>query len=139
MVFHLYAGGRRYLHINAKGDIEPCAFIHYSDSNIHERTILEALQSPLFMQYHKNQPFNENMLRPCPLLDNPGRLTKMVKLSGAGSTDYIEPENVESLSAKCLPAAEKWALTADRLWNETHGCAACSECAAFSSEKAEHK
>ena len=133
------AGGRRYLHINAKGDIEPCAFIHYSDSNIHERTILEALQSPLFMQYHKNQPFNENMLRPCPLLDNPGRLTKMVKLSGAGSTDYIEPENVESLSAKCLPAAEKWALTADRLWNETHGCAACSECAAFSSEKAEHK
>ncbi len=24
------AGGRRYLHINAKGDVEPCVFIHYS-------------------------------------------------------------------------------------------------------------
>ena len=23
------AGGRRYLHINANGDFEPCAFIHY--------------------------------------------------------------------------------------------------------------
>jgi MoaA/NifB/PqqE/SkfB family radical SAM enzyme len=68
------AGGRRYLHINAGGDIEPCAFIHYSDSNIHERTLLEAYQSPLFMQYHDNQPFNDNMLRPCPLLDNSGRL-----------------------------------------------------------------
>lgn len=31
------AGGRCYLHINANGDIEPCAFIHYSDSNIREK------------------------------------------------------------------------------------------------------
>ena len=31
------AGGRRYLHINANGDVEPCAFIHYSDSNIREK------------------------------------------------------------------------------------------------------
>ncbi len=33
------AGGRRYLHINAGGDMEPCAFIHYSDSNIREKTL----------------------------------------------------------------------------------------------------
>ncbi len=58
------AGGRRYLHINAGGDIEPCAFIHYSDSNIREKTILEALQSPLFKAYRAGQPFNENHLRP---------------------------------------------------------------------------
>ena len=31
------AGGRSYCHINAAGDIEPCAFIHYSDSNIGRR------------------------------------------------------------------------------------------------------
>lgn len=31
------AGGRSYFHINANGDIEPCAFIHYSDSNIREK------------------------------------------------------------------------------------------------------
>ena len=24
------AGGRRYLHINANGDVDPCVFIHYS-------------------------------------------------------------------------------------------------------------
>lgn len=29
------AGGRNYLHINAKGDVEPCVFIHYSNCNIH--------------------------------------------------------------------------------------------------------
>ena len=58
------AGGRRYLHINANGDIEPCAFIHYSDSNIREKTILEALQSPLFKAYRAGQPFNETTCAP---------------------------------------------------------------------------
>lgn len=61
------AGGRCYCHINANGDIEPCAFIHYSDSNIREKTLLEAYQAPLFMGYHDNQPWNENMFRPCPV------------------------------------------------------------------------
>jgi len=124
------AGGRRYLHINANGDIEPCAFIHYSDSNIHEKTLLEALQSPLFKQYHKNQPFNENLLRPCPLLDNPGRLTEMVEVSGAKSTDLMKPEDVRDLSEKCVDAAEKWAESAERLWNESHNCAECTRCSA---------
>jgi len=112
------AGGRNYLHINANGDIEPCAFIHYSDSNIHEKTILEALKSPLFMQYHKNQPFNSNHLRPCPLLDNPGKLTEMVEKSGAKSTDMQSPEDVRELSKKCENAAKNWAPVADRLWQE---------------------
>ncbi|MGN0704277.1 MAG: radical SAM/SPASM domain-containing protein, partial [Lentihominibacter sp.] len=30
------AGGRRYLHINANGDCDPCVFIHYSNVNIRE-------------------------------------------------------------------------------------------------------
>lgn len=114
------AGGRRYLHINANGDIEPCAFIHYADSNIHKNTLLEALRSPLFMQYHKNQPFNDNQLRPCPLLDNPGCLAQMVDSSGAKSTDLLQPEDVHDLTAKCTDTARKWALSADRIWSETH-------------------
>jgi len=115
------AGGRNYLHINANGDIEPCAFIHYSDTNIRESTLLEAYKNPLFMQYKQNQPFNKNHLRPCPLLDNPGRLTKMVEKSGAKSTDMKCPENVRELSAKCYDVAQKWAPTADELWEEKHG------------------
>lgn len=110
------AGGRNYLHINANGDIEPCAFIHYSDSNIRDKTLLEAFKSPLFMQYHDNQPFNCNHLRPCPLLDNPGRLTEMVEKSGAKSTDMQNPEDVHDLSSKCKDAARNWAPVADKLW-----------------------
>jgi MoaA/NifB/PqqE/SkfB family radical SAM enzyme len=115
------AGGRCYLHINAGGDIEPCAFIHYSDSNIHEKTLLEAYQSPLFMAYKEGQPFNDNHLRPCPLLDNNGRLAEMVHRSGAHSTDLTQPEDVDSLCAKCKGACDNWTPVADRLWTQSHG------------------
>lgn len=114
------AGGRSYFHINANGDIEPCAFIHYSDSNIREKTLLEALQSPLFMCYHKEQPFCQNYLRPCPLLDNQHALENMVKESGAYSTDMAHPEDVSDLTAKCIPVADKWEQTANRIWAEDH-------------------
>jgi len=125
------AGGRRYLHINAAGDIEPCAFIHYSDSNIREKTLLEALQAPLFKGYHENQPFNDNMLRPCPVLDNPGALTRIVEQSGAKSTDYKARESAREYSDKCEAAAKGWAPVADELWAcSGHTCSGCSGCAA---------
>ena len=114
------AGARSYLHINAAGDIEPCAFIHYADSNIREKTLLEAYKSPLFMAYHKNQPFNCNHLRPCPLLDNPDALKRMVHESGARSTDVEAPEDVDVLTDKCREKAEKWAVKAGELWQESH-------------------
>jgi len=112
------AGGKRYLHINAAGDVEPCAFIHYSNVNIHDVSLLDALRSPLFMAYRRRQPFNGNMLRPCPLLDNPEMLREMVKESGARSTDMEAPEDVDVLCGKTAPAARAWAETADRLWAE---------------------
>lgn len=121
------AGGRRYLHINAGGDIEPCAFIHYSDSNIHEKSLVEALQSPLFMAYKDGQPFNDNHLRPCPLLDNPDELIRIIDTSGAHSTDLMAPENVHDLSEKCRNSAENWASVADELWQCSGHCGVCHE------------
>lgn len=116
------AGGRTYLHINANGDYEPCAFIHYSDSNIREKTLLEALQAPLFKAYQTGQPWNKNHLRPCPLLDNPEALIYTVKSSGAHSTDLQNPEDVHDLAAKCKKPAERWASIADDLWSCSHSC-----------------
>ncbi|MGI5919318.1 MAG: radical SAM protein [Christensenellales bacterium] len=112
------AGGRRYLHINAAGDVEPCAFIHYSNVNIHDVSLMDALRSPLFMAYRKHQPFNDNLLRPCPCLDNPEMLAAMVKESGAKSTDMEAPEDVDVLCSKTEAAAKAWAEVADQLWAE---------------------
>ena len=99
------AGGRRYLHINAAGDVEPCVFIHYSNANIHDVSLLDALRSPIFMKYYEGQPFNDNYLKPCPMLENPDTLPRMVAESGAHSTDLVD-------------AARVWAPVADRIWND---------------------
>ena len=112
------AGGRRYLHINARGDVEPCVFIHYSNVNIRSCTLLEALKSPLFMAYHNGQPFNDNMLRPCPMLENPEKLRAMVHETGAVSTDYESPETVDDLCDRTTPYARAWQPQADKLWAE---------------------
>ncbi|MDD6651184.1 MAG: radical SAM protein [Eggerthellales bacterium] len=110
------AGGRRYLHINAAGDVEPCVFVHYSNANIHDKTLLECLQSPLFMAYYEDQPFNGNLLRPCPMLENPDCLQRMVEGTGAVCTDLESDEPVEELCDKCRPFAEEWAPVAQEMW-----------------------
>lgn len=111
------AGGRHYFHINSNGDCEPCAFVHYSNVNIKEHSVLEALQSPLFMEYKKNQPFNNNMLRPCPVLDNPGAISKMVAASGAYSTEMEHPESANELFDKTIEHAKLWKIKADELFD----------------------
>ncbi|MDE6891178.1 MAG: radical SAM protein, partial [Lachnospiraceae bacterium] len=113
------AGGRNYFHINANGDAEPCVFIHYSGANIKTHSLLEILKQPLFMAYRDNQPFNKNHLRPCPMLENPEILQRIVKESGAKSTDLQSPESVEHLCGKCREYAGSWADTADAIWRET--------------------
>ncbi|MGN0298129.1 MAG: radical SAM protein [Lachnospiraceae bacterium] len=111
------AGGRNYFHINSAGDAEPCVFIHYSNANIHDSSILEILQSPLFMAYHKGQPFNHNHLRPCPMLENPEILQQMVHNTNAHNTDLESPETVEHLCEKCKQYASDWEIAADEIWN----------------------
>jgi Radical SAM superfamily. len=112
------AGGRRYLHINANGDVEPCAFVHYATCNIKDTSLLDALKSPLMMEYRRHQPFNENMLRPCPLIDNPEALQHMVHASGAHSTQMGDPEDIDEFYKKIKPHSDAWAKEAEELWKE---------------------
>lgn len=112
------AGGRRYLHINANGDVEPCVFIHYSNANIRDASLLECLKSPIFMEYRKGQPFNDNHLRPCPMLENPSCLEDIVAASGAHCTDLESIETAHELAEKCRPAARAWAPVAEAIWTD---------------------
>ena len=112
------AGGRAYCHINARGDVEPCVFIHYSSANIKEKSLLECLQQPIFKAYRRHYPWNENHLMPCPMLENPQILPQMVHEADAPSTDYVAPESADSLCARTTPYAEAWAPEAAELWEE---------------------
>ena len=123
------AGGKLYCHINAAGDVEPCVFIHYSGANIREKSFLECLQQPLFKEYRKGQPFNNNHLRPCPMLENPELLGEMGKRSGAHSTDMQQPESTQDVFNRCRPYAQQWTPAAERIWAEEHpDCGSCTAC-----------
>ena len=113
------AGGRCYCHINPIGDVEPCVFIHYSSANIHEKSLIECLQQPLFKAYRDGQPFNSNHLQPCPMLENPEILQKLVHETGAVSTDLQSPESCEHLCGKCVDYAKNWQPVAEKLWAKT--------------------
>lgn len=55
-------------------------------------------------------------IEPCPVLDNPGRLTDIVEKSGAKSADYQNLESAKEILDKCVDAAANWTPVADRLW-----------------------
>ena len=63
------------------------------------------------------------MLRPCPMLENPECLRRIVAQSGPVSTDYQSPESAAQLCGKTTPYAARWKETADRLW---HSCGCCA-------------
>jgi hypothetical protein len=109
-----------YCHVNARGDVEPCVFIHYSNANIKEKSWLECLQQPIFQAYREHWPWNDNMLQPCPMLENPTILPEIVKESGAKTSEYVAPESAEDLCKRTTPYAEAWAPKAKELWLEEH-------------------
>jgi MoaA/NifB/PqqE/SkfB family radical SAM enzyme len=110
--------GNDYAHINANGDLEPCAFCHYSDVNINDVPLEEALRSQFFKKFRQKKPFSKNFLRPCPMIDVPDAIIEATKSSGVRSTHLAFPESAEELAAKTRPNAEKWESVANDLWEE---------------------
>jgi len=116
------AGGRRYLHINHKGDIEPCIFAHFATHNIREHSLLEALKSPFFTAIRQHQPHTDNLLRPCMIIDNPEVLRGICKRHNArptagGAENLIEdPEIVAFLD----DYSKEVARVVDPVWREKY-------------------
>ncbi len=81
------AGARRYFHITADGNIEPCAFIHLTQGNINDMSLKDALQLPFLQEIQKFQPYSDNMLTPCLLMDHPDYFRKIAAMSGVRGTD----------------------------------------------------
>lgn len=101
------AGGRQYAHINPAGDVEPCVFIHYSNANIHDKSLLEACSSRC------SRSTTRPALQPQPPAFPPDArenepLGEMVKRSGAHSTDMQQPESPEDVFRRCRPYATSW-------------------------------
>lgn len=74
------AGGERYLHVIANGDVEPCVFCHFAVDNIKDKPLVQIFDSPFFKKIRAVQPYeDDNLLRPCLIIDHPGVLRTIVR------------------------------------------------------------
>jgi len=80
------AGGRLYLHVNCKGDVEPCVFVHFAVDNVRDKSLLECLKSPLFERIRSRIPYDGDLSRPCMIVDHPHELREHVVETGAVPT-----------------------------------------------------
>ena len=116
------AGGRRYLHVNNAGDVEPCVFCQLSTDNLHDKSLLDVLRtSPLLAAIRKRQPYSDNYLRPCMIIDNPEVLQAVV--------DEAKPREtcrggalrlVRDLKPKLLTYASQWKALSAPVWREKY-------------------
>lgn len=110
------AGGRKYFHVNAHGDLEPCVFCHFACDNVKEKSLIEALNSPLFREFRSRQPFSENFFINCPLIDHPEHGRELALKFAR----YFTHEGAEEFFTKLAPAidanSEAYRAIAEAAW-----------------------
>jgi MoaA/NifB/PqqE/SkfB family radical SAM enzyme len=112
------AGGRMYFHINARGDLEPCVFCHFASDNIKGKSLLEALDSPFFREIRSRQPYLDNLLRPCLLIDRPEIGREMASMPGVYFTHPGAETFFSHLSKDIDQYAKEYGAIADQAWEE---------------------
>lgn len=112
------AGGRKYFHINANGDIEPCVFCHFAVDNIRRTSLREALNSQFFRKIREEQGEHANLLRPCMLIDHPDVGRELFNSTGA----YATHDGAEGIFTELAPAMDEYAsrygAIADPAWEK---------------------
>lgn len=112
------AGGRKYFHINSKGDVEPCVFCHFSMHNIKEVSLREAITSPLFKRIREHQMSNKNLLRPCIIIDHPEVYREVYQMPGVRFTHEGAEQIITDFASEIDKYAVRWGELADRAWSE---------------------
>jgi MoaA/NifB/PqqE/SkfB family radical SAM enzyme len=110
------SSGRRYLHINAKGDVEPCAFVHFAVDNIKGKSLKECLNSDFLKFLQSKIPFSENLRRPCMIIDNPWVLREAVQKFNARPTCGEADDIIDELKDNMDKYAYSWKEVADEIW-----------------------
>ena len=110
--------GKWYAHVNSEGWVEPCIFLHYATHNLNTSTLEAALTSGYFSEIQKRQPFNDNLLMPCMLIDNPRNAREIIDVSGAKPTH----PGAESLVEQLAPALDEYAAEVEQVYAPVWSC-----------------
>jgi len=97
------AAGERYWHVISDGSVEPCVFAPFAVDNIREKSLVEIAGSPFFTYIRNQLPYDgdDNLLRPCMILDHPEVLRDAVKKFGARPCH----EGLEKILSGSIPRA----------------------------------
>jgi hypothetical protein len=115
------AGGRKYFHVNANGDIEPCVFCHFAVDNIRRSSLREALNSPLFRSIRSCQGEHENLLRPCMLIDHPETGRELFHSAGVYQTHEGAAVIFTDLASHMDDYSRRYGAIADPSWEKEFG------------------
>lgn len=72
------AAGRGFFHINSHGGAEPCPFSPYSDINVKETSLREALKSPLFTALQSEGLLQDDHIGGCTLYMNRDKVEAII-------------------------------------------------------------
>lgn len=115
------AGGRRYLHVNNLGNVEPCVFAQAYDMNIYDHSLLEILRdSKLFRAIRRRQPYDDNLLRPCMIIDVPECWREAIEESGAKLSHQTADNVAKDLRDKIEKLSRDFSALADPLWDKKY-------------------
>lgn len=114
------AAGREYIHINANGDVEPCVFCHFAVDNIRGRTLKDVLNSEFFKSIRRQQPYRENLLTPCALIDEPSIIRDAVVKYHAYPTHPGAETLVTDLKDQLDEYARSYRAIADDVWEREY-------------------
>ena len=76
------AAGRGFFHINSHGGAEPCPFSPYSDTNVRDKSLLEAVSSPLFTALREGEYLLEDHAGGCVLYEKRKQVEALLGASG---------------------------------------------------------
>lgn len=112
--------GKYYCHINSKEDVEPCVFAHFACDNLKGKKLIDVFRGPYFKAYRNRQPYSDNLLRPCMLIDNPQVIRDVVEETGAHPTDEGADMmiNDDEFKKKLDKVASDFKVEADKAWEE---------------------
>ena len=114
------AAGKKYFHVNANGDIEPCVYAHIATQNVRDTSIKEALMSPLFQAIRAHQPHNENHLRPCMIIDNPEIAREIIRTTKPHFTHPGAEEVYTSRARELDEYAQRYADFIEPIWEKEY-------------------
>ena len=118
------SGGTLYMHVNYRGDLEPCVFMHFAEDNIrdiHARGghLWEVLKSPLFTKVREINRKDPNLLRPCPIIDHNEWLADVLAEIQAKPTHTGAEDIVTRLAPEVRAWSAEYAKLADYAWYES--------------------